>query len=470
MLQSNFSAVSVLIIGDLILDKYYYGKVNRISPEAPIPIVKVTGNKFSPGGAANVAKNITHLKATAYLVGITGKDENKDILSDLLVRSNVKPILTETDEPTITKMRIIGEHQQIVRLDFEEIKEPENKIIEKIKKDIQDIIEKVNIVVISDYGKGICTFELCQFVFKIAAQKNIPVIVDPKGKQWDKYNGATMITPNLKELGEVVGKDLKNEDEEVVDNGLIVLNNYRINNLLVTRSEKGMTLITKEQAVHMSTEAKEVYDVSGAGDTVIATLSVALASGMTLKDATTVSNKAAGIVVSKFGTEPIEYDELNRDLTLNQNQKVVTLDYLTGIVNDLKYKQKKVVFTNGCFDILHRGHVSYLNEAKKLGDILIVGLNSDTSVKLLKGDDRPLNHENDRAFILSNLKSVDYVILFNEETPYQLIKAIKPDILVKGGDYQIHEVVGREFAGRTIILPFVEGYSTTQLIHKVKDH
>jgi rfaE bifunctional protein, domain I/rfaE bifunctional protein, domain II len=466
----NFSSTSVLVLGDIILDTYYYGKVNRISPEAPIPIVTVTGSKFSPGGAANVAKNITHLKANAYLVGITGQDENKDILTDLLYKSKVSPFLTETDQPTITKTRVIGEHQQIVRLDFEKIQEPESKVIEKIKSDIKDIIEEINTVVISDYGKGLCTFELCQFIFKIAAQKDIPVIVDPKGKKWDKYNGATIITPNLKELGEVAGKDLKNEDQEVADNGLVVLDKYHINNLLVTRSEKGMTLITHDHIIHMATEAKEVYDVTGAGDTVIATLAVGLGSGMSLKDATEVSNKAAGIVVSKFGTEPIEYEELNDAMALNHNKKIVTTGYIAKIVEDLKHKRKKIVFTNGCFDIMHRGHVTYLNEAKKMGDILIVGLNSDSSVKLLKGNDRPLNNENDRAFILSNFESVDYVVIFNEETPYELIKLIQPDILIKGGDYKIPEVVGREFAGETMIIPFVEGYSTTQLISKVKDH
>ncbi len=470
MVQQDFNSVSILIVGDIILDKYYYGKVNRISPEAPIPIVRVTGSKFSPGGAANVAKNVTHLKAKAYLVGITGKDENRNILSDLLIESNVKFFLTETSRPTITKMRVIGEHQQIVRLDFEEILENESEIIDQIKKNIKNIIDKVDAVVISDYGKGLCTAELCQFIFKTANQKNIPVIVDPKGNNWGKYNGASIITPNLKELGEVVGKNLKNDDQEIAINGLGILNNYRIDNLLVTRSEKGMTLVNKKQISHLSTEAKEVYDVSGAGDTVVATLAMGLAGGMPLKDAIELSNKAAGIVVSKFGTEPIEYEELKDALILNHNKKIITTDFLVKIINDLKYKGKKIVFTNGCFDILHRGHITYLNEAKKLGDILIIGLNSDSSVKLLKGNDRPVNNENDRAYILSNLKSVDYIIIFNEETPYNLIKTIKPDILVKGGDYKISEVVGREFADETIVLPFIEGYSTTQLINKVKAH
>ncbi len=469
MEQWDFTSVSVLIIGDIILDKYYYGKVNRISPEAPIPIVKVTGSRFSLGGAANVAKNITNLKANAYLVGVTGQDENKDILANLLAESNINFYLTETNQPTITKMRVIGEHQQIVRLDFEEIREYEGKITEQIKENILNRIDKVDIVVISDYAKGMCTSEICQFVVKEAAQKNIPVVVDPKGKDWEKYIGATIITPNLKELGEVAGLDLKNDDQEVASKGSVVLNNFYIDNLLVTRSEKGMTLITKDHTFHMSTQAKEVYDVTGAGDTVIATLAVGLASGMSLKDATQLSNKAAGIVVSKFGSEPIYYEELTDSLVSNNNKKLVSRDYLIRVVNDIRHKQKKVVFTNGCFDILHRGHVSYLNEAKKLGDILIVGLNSDNSVKLLKGNDRPVNNENDRAFMLANLEAVDYITIFNDETPYNLIKEIKPDILVKGGDYKKEDVVGSEFTGETIILPFVEGYSTTQLINKMSD-
>lgn len=470
MVQLDFSKANVLVVGDIILDKYYYGKVNRISPEAPIPVVKVTGSKFSPGGAANVAKNITHLKAKAYLVSTIGNDENKDILTTLLDESQVNSFLIETVQPTITKIRVIGEHQQIVRLDFEEIQEVETIIVEKIKRNIDHIIDQINAIVISDYDKGLCTFELCQYIIELANRKGIPVIVDPKAKNWDKYQGATVITPNLKEFGEVVGKDLKNEDQVIASNGSMVLSKNKISNLLVTRSEKGMTLITQDQIIHLPTEAKEVYDISGAGDTVEATLAVCLACGKPLEEAIEIANKAAGIVVSKFGTAPIEHQELIDAFNMNYNKKIVSLEFLTRIVDDLKHKGKKIVFTNGCFDIMHRGHATYLKEAKKLGDILIVGLNSDSSVKLLKGPDRPLNQENDRAYLLSCLEAVDYIVIFNEETPYNLIKTIKPDLLVKGGDYQISAVVGREFAGETIILPFVEGYSTTQLIHKVKDN
>lgn len=464
----DFSNASVLVIGDLMLDKYYFGNVRRISPEAPVPVVKVNREVYTLGGAGNVVNNIINLKAKAYVIGAIGKDSNKNVIKQLLDEKQVNYHLLERNLPTITKIRVVGEHQQIVRIDFEEVKPLEQEELERVKQYILSLINKVDCLVISDYGKGMVTFELSQFVIKQAQEKNLPVIVDPKGSDWNKYRGATVVTPNLKELSDLLKMEIKNDDKEIETYGQEVRRKYSLTYLLVTRSEKGMSLITANEVYHIRSEAKEVYDVSGAGDTVVATLATAMSTGINTLDAVKIANTAAGIVVGKIGTAPITLNELRNVLNGYRNKKLKNLQDLLTEVAMLKAKGKKIVFTNGCFDILHRGHIEYLKEAKELGDVLIVGLNSDDSVRKIKGKDRPINKQEDRAELLASLEFVDYVVIFDEDIPYNLIKEIKPDVLVKGGDYKLEEIMGKEFAKKTITLPFIEGYSTTSIIEKMK--
>jgi len=462
----NFENVNILVVGDLILDKYHFGSVERISPEAPVPVIRVNQSKTTLGGAGNVASNISHLGANVTIFGCCGKDSEAGDLKNKLDEINANTFFIERDLPTLTKLRVIGDKQQIARLDFEEIVplEPENisKVIEKIR-----VASKTaQAVIISDYGKGMCTDEMCQKIIQQAKENSIPVVIDPKGSRWDKYKGATMVTPNVKELSEVYGTKVENTDEAVEKAALDIMEKYQLENLIVTRSDKGMSAVNKEGAHHIPTLAKEVFDVSGAGDTVVATLAACLGKKMSLTDSMAVANKAAGIVVSKVGTAPVHLEELNRKDYEKGGH--VSIEQLIHELDDLKTKGGKVVFTNGCFDILHRGHLTYLRQARELGDTLVVGLNSDASVKVLKGEDRPVNNQQDRAEMLLALEFVDYVIIFGDETPYELIKTVKPDILVKGGDYNAEEVVGREFSGKVEIIPFVDGYSTTNFIEYVK--
>lgn len=462
----DFSKSTILIIGDVMLDKYHIGKVHRISPEAPVPVVKVERSHFTLGGAGNVANNITHLQGNAVLIGLVGKDNDRSILCGLLDKINVRSVLFETEQPTLTKVRVIGEHQQIVRLDFEDVIKLDEYYINQIIVGVNKWLDKVSTIVISDYDKGVCNFDICQYVINAANKKNICVIADPKGRDWERYRGAIIIKPNVKELSYAVGEEIKNEDYEIERYGVEVLKKYNIRHLLVTRSEKGMSLISSDGVSHFPTETKEVFDVSGAGDTVVAVLAVAVASGIDLKTSVQLANKAAGIVVSKMGTAPIEYDELISAYH-DDNSKVIDAGRIYRLVNDLRLEKKKIVFTNGCFDILHRGHISYLRAAKKLGDVLIVGLNTDGSIKRLKGDGRPINNQQDRVEMLSALEFVDYVLLFDDDTPAKLIQLIMPDVLVKGGDYMIEGIVGNEFAGEVIVIPFIDEYSTTELINRI---
>jgi D-beta-D-heptose 7-phosphate kinase/D-beta-D-heptose 1-phosphate adenosyltransferase len=310
--------------------------------------------------------------------------------------------------------------------------------------------------------------DLCSKIVQQANDAHVPVYIDPKGNDWNKYNGAYIITPNMKEIQDLLGRPVSNTDHEIAQAGQMILKQYNFEFILITRSEKGMSLISRNRAKHFPTRAREVFDVSGAGDTVIATLAWAMSEGQSLDESIHVANVAAGIVVSKLGTTPIDHDELQRALHAS-DEKILPLPHLLKQLKSYKDSGKKVVFTNGCFDILHRGHVQYLREARALGDILVVGLNADTSVKRLKGETRPINNELDRAEVLAGLESVDHVVLFHEDTPAELLSSIRPDILVKGGDYIVADVAGREFAGAVAIVPFVEGFSTTKTIKKMKD-
>lgn len=455
-----------------MLDTYHIGSVKRISPEAPVPVVQVKRSYSVLGGAANVARNLIGLGALPSIVGVVGDDHNGATVREMCKELSIESTIATSPSPTITKTRIVGNDQQVVRIDFEEdnarlSSELEVQLIEAIELKIA----MCDVVVISDYGKGLCSEKLCQAVIKRAESLNKKVVVDPKGTEWQRYSGATVVTPNLKELSDVSGVELKNEDQQIESAAESILERYSVEALLVTRSERGMSYISNSERAVIPTQAREVFDVSGAGDTVVATLAVALGVGLEMSDAIYLANKAAGVVVGKRGTSPILFEELQR-VTANQqstSDKIVDWNSLEELMARLREHKRRVVFTNGCFDILHRGHVTYLEDAKSYGDILILGLNSDSSVRRLKGEGRPINDEVSRATVMAALSSVDHVVIFDEDTPLELIEVIRPDVLAKGGDYSIENIVGRQYAAQTVVIPFVDGFSTTKTISKISD-
>ena len=465
MKLDNLKDNRVLVVGDLIVDTYHMGSVLRISPEAPIPVVRVTKSFSVLGGAANVARNLKTLHSQPVVIGVRGKDANGDLMERLFRDCDIESHIVCCDYPTITKTRIVGNRQQIVRVDFEtdKMKLP-SEVYQQVFSEIERTLPTIDIIVLSDYGKGFCNDTLCHYIIEKANECRKPIIVDPKGNDWYKYGKATFITPNVKELSDAAGKNLENTDEDVITVGRKLQRRFKFDHVLVTRSEKGMTLITNNETYNLPTVAREVFDVSGAGDTVVATLAASLAGGLQLKQALTLANQAAGIVVGKSGTQPIHFEELTISDTYLGDNKLLTMEQLNDLLLILREKRKKIVFTNGCFDVIHMGHVSYLQEARKLGDVLILGLNSDASVKRLKGEKRPVNNEVSRTKVLSAMSCVDYIIVFDDDTPYNLIKAVRPDFLVKGGDYRVEDVVGREFAGEVKLLNFVEGYSSSKII------
>ncbi len=465
----DFSQAKVLIAGDMMLDRYYYGTVSRISPEAPVPVVNVKSEIYTLGGAGNVVNNIKGLSAQCTIIGAAKKDDDAGrLLDNLFTNIQAKSFFIDADMPTISKLRVVGSKQQIVRLDFEDIHVFSESVNNQIKSIFDAELLNHNIVVISDYGKGLCSPEICSHIIEQANKQNKKVIIDPKGSNWDKYNNAYLVTPNVKELSEVCGFEIENKDDDVIKYGSIIREKYNLTYLIVTRSEKGITIIGENHIKTIPTQAMEVFDVSGAGDTVISSIAVFLGLNLNIDDAVYLANAAAGVVVGKLGTAPITLSELHYALSGFRSSKVVAYNHIADIIKREKSFNKTIVFTNGCFDILHRGHVTYLKHAKALGDILVLGLNSDASVKRLKGPSRPVNNEQDRAVVLEALECIDYIVIFEEDTPLNLIKNVMPDILVKGGDYKAEDVVGKEYAGRVEIIDFVEGYSTTSTINKLK--
>ncbi len=460
----DFSRLKILVVGDVILDQYHFGKVDRISPEAPVPVVLVDNTKLVIGGAGNVANNIANLGAQAILIARVGDDINGKLLKKLLDESKIQSDFIVNYVPTILKTRIIGDHQQIVRMDTETIYHLSEEETQKFKESFTKYVGNMDAVVISDFGKGFINGEISQFIIQASSKLNKKVFIDPKFLDWSIYNGAYMVTPNLKEFSSVVGRELQNDDLEIEYWGKKVIKKYDIDYLLVTRSDKGMSLISHNQCLHVPTMVKEVFDVSGAGDTVVATISTFISNGIDLAESIKLSNRAAGIVVSKIGTSTVSADEL---IFSCDNRKLVSLQELLVLLRKYKKRNKKVVFTNGCFDILHKGHIYCLTKAKEFGDILIVGLNSDISVKRNKGTGRPIINEHDRAFLLVHLEIIDHVIIFNEDTPYELLSRIRPDILIKGGDYKHEEIIGKKFAVETHVIPILNGYSTSKIIESI---
>ncbi|MDC9590023.1 bifunctional D-glycero-beta-D-manno-heptose-7-phosphate kinase/D-glycero-beta-D-manno-heptose 1-phosphate adenylyltransferase HldE [Xenorhabdus sp. XENO-10] len=466
----DFHRASVLVVGDVMLDRYWYGPTSRISPEAPVPVVKVETIEERPGGAANVAMNIASLGANSGLVGLTGIDDAARALSEKLSSVKVRcDFVSVPTHPTITKLRVLSRNQQLLRLDFEE--GFQNVDAQPMLEKIQQSLPHIGALVLSDYAKG--ALSQIQAMIKLANEANVPVLIDPKGSDFSRYRGATLLTPNMSEFEAVVGHC--KDDDDVVQKGTKLVQDLELKALLITRSERGMSLLRVGQPpLHLPTQAQEVFDVTGAGDTVIGVLATALAAGKPLNEACYLANAAAGVVVGKLGTSTVSPVELENAVRgrAETGFGVMSEAKLKEAVTQARQRGERIVMTNGCFDILHAGHVSYLSNARKLGDRLIVAVNSDASTKRLKGETRPVNPLEQRMTVLSALESVDWVVAFEEDTPQRLIAGILPDILVKGGDYKPEEIAGSEevwaAGGEVKVLNFEDGISTTNIIKTIK--
>lgn len=474
-LADKIQNLKIAVIGDVMLDRYFYGEVKRISPEAPVPVTKINRISSVLGGAANVAANLAHLECRVFMGGVTGDDANRQLLEKMMNEAGIdySGLVKSQHRKTITKLRVLGGQQQMLRLDFEETGDLVPDEIISLRAWLENLLDNgLDGIIVSDYAKGVCSDDFCQWVITQGKAYGVPVLIDPKGADWTKYRGCDFITPNLKEMCEAAGCQRENEDEAVVAMAMAAKDKFQIKNVVVTRSERGMTLVNNEEIIHSPAAAIEVFDVSGAGDTVAAALLVAAAGKLELSDAVYMANRAAGIVVAKVGTYPVHREELLKDLMTEERKqgkgyRTQSWEEIAALARNWKACGEKVVFTNGCFDILHVGHVTYLEKARNLGKHLIVGLNTDASVRRLKGETRPLVHELDRARVLAALACVDAVVLFDQDTPTELIEQIRPDILVKGGDYTPEQVAGREYAGEVRIIDFEDGYSTTGVVEKI---
>ncbi|HYN55089.1 MAG TPA: D-glycero-beta-D-manno-heptose-7-phosphate kinase [Methylotenera sp.] len=473
----NDSRKLVLVIGDVMLDRYLVGSVNRISPEAPVPVVLLNQSEDRAGGAANVAANLSGLGLKTQIIGCVGDDITGKILNQMIADTgiDVTNIMTSSARPTVSKTRVMSGNQQIVRIDDESASvftaDETSQLFANVTRAIS---AKPAMVILSDYAKGMLSDATCRTIINQCKQLNIPVIADPKGRDYSKYKGASALTPNKKETAEACGVAM-HETDALLKAAEQLKENLQLDFLAVTRGEEGISFIDNKQIQHIPATAKKVFDVSGAGDTVIATLAAGLVHGLTPHDALQLANIAAGIVVGKVGTVPVTQAELLRALISEDGQsqadKICDKSQLLELVGHWKENKQTIVFTNGCFDLLHAGHVTYLEAAKKTGDKLILGLNTDRSVSALKGPTRPVVHEGDRARVLAALASVDAVILFDEDTPLQLIDAIRPDVIVKGDDYSEEQVVGgkevKSWGGSVKLIPLVQGRSTSNIIKKL---
>jgi D-beta-D-heptose 7-phosphate kinase/D-beta-D-heptose 1-phosphate adenosyltransferase len=472
MIDLQGKSPRLLVIGDLMIDHYLWGSCERISPEAPVQVVNVKSESAVLGGAGNVINNLNALGAQVDVISVIGgceiSDELKVLLTDIKV--NTQYLITQKDRITSKKSRIIASQQQVVRYDRESTDEISSESQKEILTTFRSIIADYDAVLLSDYGKGVLTKELTNSLIDIANEKSKKVLVDPKGLDYSKYKGAYLLTPNKKEASEATQVNIK-DDASLTQAITQLKTECNLDVSLITLSEQGVAIYDNKLRIH-PTVAREVFDVTGAGDTVLASLGFALACEYEIDDAVKFSNLAAGVVVGKIGSatatlnEIIEYESsLNKSTS---DEHIKTLSEIATLSEELKARGKKIIFTNGCFDILHAGHVRYLETAKSYGDILILGLNSDRSVTALKGENRPINIQLDRAYILAALEAVDYVVVFDEDTPYDLIKAVKPNILVKGGDYKGKEVIGQDIADELKLVQFVDGKSTTRTIEKIQ--
>ncbi|CAB9545083.1 D-glycero-beta-D-manno-heptose 1-phosphate adenylyltransferase (EC 2.7.7.70) / D-glycero-beta-D-manno-heptose-7-phosphate kinase (EC 2.7.1.167) [uncultured Gammaproteobacteria bacterium] len=472
MIDLQRKAPKILVIGDLMIDHYLWGTCDRISPEAPVQVINVQRESSVLGGAGNVINNLYALGAQVSVMSVVGDceicDELKALLADIEVNTN--HLITQKNRITSKKSRIIASQQQVVRYDRESTDEISHESQNLLLKSFKNLVASYDAILLSDYGKGVLTFELTQSLITIANENGKKVLIDPKGLDYSKYKGAYLLTPNKKEASESLATHINNDESlAYVIKKLKIDCDLQVS--LITLSEQGVAIYDDELRIH-PTKAREVFDVTGAGDTVLASLGFSLACGYEIDDAVQFSNLAAGVVVGKIGSatatlnEIIEYESsLNKS---SSDTHIKTHDEIIILSAELKSKGKKIIFTNGCFDLLHAGHVRYLETAKSFGDVLILGLNSDQSVTTLKGTGRPINTQSDRAYILAALEAVDYVVIFDEETPYNLIKAIQPHILVKGGDYEGKEVVGQDLVEELKLVQFVNGKSTTKTIEKIQ--
>jgi D-beta-D-heptose 7-phosphate kinase/D-beta-D-heptose 1-phosphate adenosyltransferase len=472
MIDLQGKSPKLLVIGDLMIDHYLWGSCERISPEAPVQVVNVKSESVILGGAGNVINNLNALGAQVDVISVIGGCEISEELKELLadIRVDTQYLITQKDRITSKKSRIIASQQQVVRYDRESTDEISSESQKEILTTFKSIIADYDAVLLSDYGKGVLTNELTKSLISIANESNKKVLVDPKGLDYSKYKGAYLLTPNKKEASEATQINI-GDDESLIQAIIKLKTECDLDVSLITLSEQGVAIYDDKLRTH-PTVAREVFDVTGAGDTVLASLGFALACEYEIDDAVEFSNLAAGVVVGKIGSatatlnEIIEYESsLNKSTS---DEHIKTLSEIATLSEELKARGKKIIFTNGCFDILHAGHVRYLETAKSYGNILILGLNSDRSVTALKGEGRPINIQLDRAYILAALEAVDYVVVFDEDTPYDLIKAVKPHVLVKGGDYEGKDVVGQDIADELKLVQFVDGKSTTRTIEKIQ--
>jgi len=473
-MNNSFKAKTpnILVIGDLIIDYYLWGSCDRISPEAPVQIIDIANETTVLGGAGNVVNNLKALGANVSVASVIGNDSNGLELIELLndIEISTQNIVFEDDRKTSKKSRVIAVSQQVLRYD----KESKNDIQESsqinLLESVKNEIQKYDTVILSDYGKGVLTERVCQDIIQIAKRHNVKVLVDPKGSDFSKYKGAYLLTPNKKEA--ILASGIEINDDKSINDALVKLKSQcDLEISLITLSEDGIAVFD-DKMKKFPTVAKEIFDVTGAGDTVIASIAYAISIGKDIDETAKFSNLAAGVVVGKIGSATVTLDEIEEyEASLHKSTSdahIKSFEEIDKIVQRYKNTNKRVVFTNGCFDILHVGHVKYLQIAKSFGDVLIVGLNSDASVSRLKGPERPVNIAEDRAYLLAALEAVDYVVPFTKDTPYDLIKMIAPDVLVKGGDYEGKSVVGTEFASELKLVDFVDGKSTTKTIQKIQ--
>ncbi|MCT7546268.1 D-glycero-beta-D-manno-heptose-7-phosphate kinase [Aliarcobacter cryaerophilus] len=465
---------NILVIGDLMIDHYLWGSCDRISPEAPVQVVNVKKESSVLGGAGNVINNLVTLGSVVDVISVIGNDSVANELKSLLEKIDVPTsnLVVENNRKTSKKSRLIASQQQVLRYDMESIDDINENSHKQIIQTLEKNINKYSSIILSDYGKGVLTTNLTKEIIKIANKNNIKVLVDPKGKDYSKYKGSYTLTPNKKEAMEATNIDIKDESS-LIEALKSLKTQCELEVSLITLSEQGIAIFDDELTIK-PTVAREVYDVTGAGDTVIASIAFALGNNLDIKDAIYFANLAAGVVVGKIGSATTTLDEIYEyEYSLhksNSTSHIKTFDEIKTLASKLHSQGKKIVFTNGCFDILHVGHVKYLEVAKSYGDVLILGLNADSSVRKLKGPTRPINTQDDRAYILASLESVDYVVIFEEETPYELIKLIKPHVLVKGGDYEGKEVVGQDIADELKLVQFVDGKSTTNTIKRIQEN
>ena len=473
MIKLKKTSPKILVLGDLMVDQYLWGSCERISPEAPVQVVNIQSENKVLGGAGNVVNNLHSLGANVDVISVIGDCPTSNDLLELLENINIdtRYLIPQKERITSNKSRIIATNQQVVRYDRESTDEINPKSKESIISIFKKIVCEYDLILLSDYGKGVLSFDLTQSLISIANKNNKKIIADPKGLDYSKYMGAYLLTPNKKEAFEATRISI-NDKTSLLQAITTLKDICKLDVSLITLSDDGVAIFDSELRIH-PTKAQEVYDVTGAGDTILASLGFALSCDNDIDEAVKFANLASGVVVGKVGSATASLDEIieyeSRLKKSSSDYNIKTLSQINSLVSEFKNERKKIVFTNGCFDIIHIGHIKYLEKAKKFGDILIVGLNSDSSVKRLKGKKRPVNNQLDRAQVLASMEVVDYVVIFKEDTPLKLIELIKPDTLVKGGDYKNKEVIGQSFAKELKIVNFIDGKSTSNIIDRIRN-